>query len=71
MDEAHGVVAKCQCTKVEDGEVVLHPVTGGSDENDRFFDATPGGVLRLSIVRSDVLDRFTVGGEYYVTFSPA
>ena len=44
--------------------VTLPPVIGGSPENDKFFVATPAGVLELSIVNPDV--SFVVGAEYYV-----
>lgn len=45
------------------------PVYGGSDENKKFFAATPSGEITIDCVRQDVV--FERGKEYYVDFSPA
>lgn len=51
--------------------VQLNPVTSGSDENKRFFEATPGGEIKLSVVSEEVGKRFPIGAEFYVDFTPA
>lgn len=53
------------------GTVKLFPVTGGSEENKRFYEATPGGEITLSTVNSAVLDSLPLGAEVYVDFTPA
>lgn len=53
------------------GTVKLFPVTGDSDENKRFYQATPGGSIELSTVNTAVLDMLPLGAEVYVDFTPA
>jgi hypothetical protein len=71
------VRAKMTCSKKEpfgDGfEIELYPVYSADpdSENGRFFNATPGGQVRLSIVNPSAADAFEVGKEYYVDFTPA
>ncbi len=43
-------------------------VTEGSDENKRFFAATPSGNIKISTL---AVDAFEPGEEYYVDFVPA
>jgi hypothetical protein len=43
-------------------------VSSGSEENKKFFAATPSGILELSALKEDL---FEVGKEYYLDFSPA
>jgi len=43
------------------------PVTGGSTENDSFFDATPSGKLEIGTYTDD---RFEVGKDYYLDIVP-
>jgi len=50
--------------------LTLNPVTSGSDENHRFFEATPGGEIKLSVVSAAVGAQFPVGMEVYVDFTP-
>ncbi len=54
----------------EDGKVELEPVTGGSAENESFFDYTPWGKLEMGIVNPAAADFFTVGREVYLDFMP-
>ena len=42
-------------------------VTDGSDEDKRFFAATPSGSIEVSTLR---IDTFEVGKTYYVDFAP-
>lgn len=41
-------------------------VTAGSEENRKFFAASPGGSIEVTTVRED---HFDVGKEYYVDFT--
>lgn len=55
------------------GSGILHEaefqvVTGGGDENKKFFASTPGGILRVTAVRSDL---FTPGKQYYLDITEA
>jgi hypothetical protein len=43
-------------------------VTDGSEENNRFFAATPSGVLEVSSILPDA---FVPGKEYYLDIRPA
>lgn len=43
-------------------------VSSGSEENKKFFAATPSGSVELSALSSEL---FEVGKEYYLDFSPA
>lgn len=44
-------------------EYEFMPVTGGSEENKQFFEATPTGSLKVSTVRDG---SFEVGKSYYI-----
>ncbi len=46
----------------------LQAVTSGSEDNQKFFAATPSGSIILS---SFLVDAFEPGQEYYVDFTPA
>lgn len=73
------VRAKVTCQKIEKS---LHwqrdkgflytahftPVTGGSEEDMQFFEATPAGEIRLGTFKGDY---FEPGLDYYVDFTPA
>lgn len=43
-------------------------VTGDSEENKKFFEATPSGELNVSTVRADF---FEVGKSYYIDITEA
>jgi hypothetical protein len=51
--------------------VILHPVTGGSKENEEFYAATPGGEIRLDVLNMSAAVMFKQGVQVYVDFSPA
>jgi hypothetical protein len=53
------------------GGVTLNPVTGTSEENKSFFDATPSGEIKFDTVNGDALAEFEPGVEYYVTIEKA
>lgn len=53
--------------------LVLNPVYGNGDpnhENSKFWDATPGGELRLNVVNPAAVAQFELGKEYYIDFTP-
>lgn len=52
-------------------EIHLEAVTGGSEENESFFDYTPAGQINIGIVNEAASKVFEVGKEYYVDFTPA
>jgi hypothetical protein len=52
-------------------DINLSPVTGGSEENDRFFASTPTGTITLTTVNMEAAKQFENGKEYYVDFTPA
>ena len=51
--------------------IKLHPVTSGSDENKAFYEATPSGSIDIGVVPEAVAERFAIGQEFYVDFTPA
>ena len=54
--------------------LVLNPVYGNGDpdhENTKFWDASPGGELKLNCVNAAAVGQFVLGAEYYVDFTPA
>lgn len=53
------------------GEVVLAPVSSGSEENKKFWQYTPGGLIKLNTINTEALSRFTPGKEFYIDFIPA
>jgi hypothetical protein len=54
--------------------VVMTPVYGGNDpdhENAKFWQASPSGRLELGCVNLAAAERFDLGREYYIDFTPA
>ena len=51
--------------------VTLIPVYGDSDENKRFWNATPAGTLQLGMINLEAAEAFDIGKEYYLDISPA
>lgn len=47
------------------------PVSGGSEENKRFWDASPSGELRLGVINQAAWSAFELGREYYLDFTEA
>lgn len=74
-DNITTVRAKFSCIGMaQDGwsnTVNFTAVTGGSEENDDFNDATPSGTLSIQI-HGDVpaSDFFEIGKAYFLDFSP-
>jgi hypothetical protein len=46
-------------------------VTGGSQENDEFFTATPNGTLVINTVNPEALEGIDVGDEILITIEKA
>ena len=51
------------------GKVILSPVTGGSEENSRFFKMTPYGRFEMGTINEEVLKQFTPGKQFYIDFT--
>ena len=59
-----------------DGEeqqtVKMSPVSGNeSEENRKFWEATPTGKLEIGCAKAETAGLFELGREYYVDFTPA
>lgn len=52
-------------------QVRLEPVVGNTDENKTFSDATPSGVLELTITNKGAWGFFVKDGEHKVKIYPA
>lgn len=50
--------------------VLLFPVTSGSEENEEFFILTPTGSLQFEAT-TDAAKHFAAGQEYYIDIIPA
>jgi len=50
--------------------VHMHAVYADSEENKRFWDATPQASFVMTITNPEALNLFTQGEEYYVDFIP-
>lgn len=46
----------------------FQPARDDSEENKKFWQATPSGSLKLDSIKSDL---FTIGESYYLDFTPA
>lgn len=60
---------------VEMQTVKLSPVYGGdaksSEENKKFWAASPSGSIQLGCVNAEAAKLFELGAEYYIDFTPA
>lgn len=72
------VRAKMQCLFVDKSENLtsnyahLTAVTEGSEENERFSEATPSATFQIAISKTcDAADFFEQGKEYYIDISLA
>lgn len=51
--------------------IAFSPVYSGSLENEQFFKQTPGGTVTFHTLNVEVANKFEVGKEYYIDFTPA
>lgn len=73
------VIAKFVCYEIEKYGVseqtkltaVFEPTPGGSEENRRFYTASPAGQLSLTVDNPNVHGFFEKGEHYYLTISKA
>lgn len=65
------VVCNHKSTTETDARLSFSPVYTGSEENKEFFKYTPGGDFSIYTVNLAVAEKFEMGKEYYVDFSPA
>jgi hypothetical protein len=49
--------------------VRMIPVMDGSEENKRFFAATPSGAIDIGVLNPEAADAFLLGKFYYVDFT--
>lgn len=49
----------------------LTPVVGGSEENKKFFAATPSGQVEISTVNVEAAKYFELDREYFLDFTKA
>lgn len=49
----------------------FYPVSSGSEENKRFWAATPGGEFHFNTINRAVAEAFEFGKEYFVDFTLA
>lgn len=57
-------------TLVRVGSVEMTPVTGGSPENEQFYEYTPSGRIEFGSINEAAIDALPLGGECYVTIEP-
>lgn len=57
--------------KTEVSTIKLLPVSGGSEENKKFFAWTPTGEIQLGTINPEAAKQFELGKAYYVDFTPA
>lgn len=59
-------------THMENGaEIRMQPVTDGSPENKEFFKWTPGGEIKIALVKEELVAGIKPGQAFYVDFTPA
>lgn len=70
------VRAKFHCNAIAevDGDsggyqICMFPVYCGSEENEKFYELTPSGIINLSVVKKETAELFKEGKEYYVDFT--
>lgn len=67
---AKTVRAKFRC--ITGGQMVsMHAVADGSEENKKFWEATPSGNLDMFISNPEAQDLFEAGKLYYLDFTVA
>ena len=51
--------------------VIMLPVGGTSEENKKFWDASPSGRLELGTINPEAWEQLKLGEEYYIDFTHA
>lgn len=51
--------------------IKLHPVSQGSEEDKKFYAATPCGCVDLQVVNAEAGNYFELGQAYYLDFTKA
>jgi len=74
--EIQAVLTKFVCRGVVPAEtnkatVYLEVVTGGSEENQKFWNSTPAGTATIQLDNPQAIKFFEENQEYYLTFEPA
>jgi hypothetical protein len=64
-------VGTTRFSRGEQHKVSMYPVTGGTEENDSFWEATPSGKIELDLVDKSALEFFKPGKTFYVDFTEA
>lgn len=61
----------CSYIQPQGDGVHLHfyPVVSGSEENKKFFKATPGGSFTFYTINQEAASKFEQGKEYYLDLS--
>lgn len=67
----HWNISTCEHEGREIRTVTLIPSSGNSDENKRFWNASPAGTLELGMINLEAAEAFDIGKEYYLDISPA
>ena len=52
-------------------DLEFHPVAGDTEENKKFWEATPSGIFQFQTINEEAAKMFQFGHEYYVTFKEA
>mgnify|MGYP001133791095 CR=1 FL=1 len=52
-------------------DLEFHPVAGDTEENKKFWEATPSGIFNFQTVNEKAAKMFQFEHEYYVTFREA
>jgi hypothetical protein len=73
MDKVRCKFVVDSVTKSRSGfaNVVMTPVTSGSEENKKFWEYTPSGKLEIGTTNIAAADELEVGKEYYIDITKA
>lgn len=52
-------------------DVKLQPVVGNSEENKKFYAATPGGAIEISTINEEAANYLEPGKQFYIDFTKA
>ncbi len=58
-------------TPCEMQTIRLNPVSSGSEENKKFWEATPSGAIELGVINEEAWKGFELDKEYYIDFTLA